>query len=70
MLSVCQTNTTESGNYQFYFHFVINCVYFVGVKCKICKFRYHKGCLAKIPLHCMKNVTTEDNDSTLDGKLC
>ncbi|KAL4091753.1 hypothetical protein QTP88_026395 [Uroleucon formosanum] len=39
---------------------------FVGVKCKICKFRYHKGCLSKVPLHCTKNVSTDDNDSTLD----
>lgn len=42
---------------------------FVGVKCKICKFRYHKGCLSKVPLHCTKNAATDDNDSTLDGKL-
>ncbi|XP_008179660.1 kinase suppressor of Ras 1 [Acyrthosiphon pisum] len=39
---------------------------FVGVKCKICKFRYHKGCLSKVPLHCTKNAATDDNDSTLD----
>ncbi|XP_015380322.1 PREDICTED: kinase suppressor of Ras 1 [Diuraphis noxia] len=39
---------------------------FVGVKCKICKFRYHKGCLSKVPLHCTKNVATDDNDSPLD----
>ncbi|XP_026822995.1 kinase suppressor of Ras 1 [Rhopalosiphum maidis] len=39
---------------------------FVGVKCKICKFRYHKGCLSKVPLHCTKNAATDDNDSTFD----
>jgi len=25
--------------------------------------------LSKVPLHCTKNVATDDNDSTLDGKL-
>lgn len=51
----------------------INCMFFIiifaGVKCKICKFRYHKGCLSKVPLHCSKSALTDDNDSALDGKL-
>lgn len=47
----------------------LNMYWFVGVKCKICKFRYHKGCLSKVPIHCTKStVTDNDNDPTPDGK--
>lgn len=42
---------------------------FVGVKCKICKFRYHKGCLSKVPLHCTKNAAIDDIEPTFDGML-
>lgn len=43
-------------------------VYFLGVKCKTCKFRYHKGCLSRGPLNCTKSSVTDDIDTTLDGK--
>lgn len=43
--------------------------YFSGVKCKICKFRYHKGCLSRVQLHCTKSSVTDDIDATLDGEL-
>lgn len=42
---------------------------FSGVKCKICKFRYHKGCLSKVPLHCTKNALQDDYDPLPDGQL-
>lgn len=48
----------------FYINFI-----FVGVKCKVCKFRYHKGCLSRVPLNCTKSAASDDGDPTHDG-LC
>ncbi|XP_050536227.1 kinase suppressor of Ras 2 [Daktulosphaira vitifoliae] len=43
---------------------------FVGVKCKICKYRYHKGCLSKLAsLQCTKSVMVDDNNQTFEEFL-